>query len=481
MLEEALSLIFYDTETTGTEKCFDQILQFAAIRTDDDLNELGRFEIRSRLAPHIVPSPVALSVTGISLEQLLDPSLPSQYEMTSAIRLELPGWCPSIFLAYNGHRFDEEFLRQAFWQCLHPPYLTNTGGSGRADVLKLMHAASFLYPGAIEIPFGDNGKPTFRLDRLAPANGFDHPNAHDALADVEAMIFLCRSVRERCPALWAALPRTAHKPAMTSFVMEQEVFLAVSGGTNPTGTFLTRIGENPNQSGQMYCLDLATDWGALAILEKDALAKRLVRSPKPIKIVKTNSAQVLIPLDEVPEHAWGDHTPEELLQLARTVRADHGAIERILAAMADGEITYEPSPHVEEQIYEGFPSRDDQRRMDAFHTAPWDERIGIAANFEDRRLRTLARRLIYAERPDLLADDVRREFEVALAKRMLGQSEAAGSWTTLDVALADAEKIIRGCGGDLASAIANVRDHLDARRAHCQSLVQGAAFTRTSS
>ncbi len=41
-LELAMPYVFYDTETTGTETAFDQILQFAAIKTDDDLNELDR-------------------------------------------------------------------------------------------------------------------------------------------------------------------------------------------------------------------------------------------------------------------------------------------------------------------------------------------------------------------------------------------------------------------------------------------------------
>ena len=44
-----MTFIFYDTETTGLETAFDQILQFAAIKTDDDLSELDRFDIRSRL------------------------------------------------------------------------------------------------------------------------------------------------------------------------------------------------------------------------------------------------------------------------------------------------------------------------------------------------------------------------------------------------------------------------------------------------
>ena len=40
------SYVFYDTETTGTLTSFDQILQFGAIRTDDEFNELDRYEIR---------------------------------------------------------------------------------------------------------------------------------------------------------------------------------------------------------------------------------------------------------------------------------------------------------------------------------------------------------------------------------------------------------------------------------------------------
>ena len=68
-----MSFVFYDTETTGTHTAFDQILQFGAIRTDHELRELERFEIRCRLLPHVVPSPAALLTNGITVEQLTDP------------------------------------------------------------------------------------------------------------------------------------------------------------------------------------------------------------------------------------------------------------------------------------------------------------------------------------------------------------------------------------------------------------------------
>ena len=41
--------LFYDLETTGLNKSFDQILQFAAIRTDLNLKELKRYELKIKL------------------------------------------------------------------------------------------------------------------------------------------------------------------------------------------------------------------------------------------------------------------------------------------------------------------------------------------------------------------------------------------------------------------------------------------------
>lgn len=59
-----MSFVFYDTETTGTNTAFDQVLQFGATRTEHELRELERFGIRCRLLPHTVPSPKTLLTNG---------------------------------------------------------------------------------------------------------------------------------------------------------------------------------------------------------------------------------------------------------------------------------------------------------------------------------------------------------------------------------------------------------------------------------
>ena len=211
-----MNYVFYDTETTGTDTTFDQILQFAAILTDADLNELDRFETRCRLLPHVTPAPGALLATRVTPAMLTNSNLPSHYQMMLQIATKLREWSPAIFTGYNTLSFDEPLLRQACYQTLQPVYLTNTDGNQRADVLRLAQATAALAPNAMAVPISAKGKPTLRLDTLAPANGFAHENAHDALADVEATIYMARLIRDRAPAVWNSLMPLVDKGEVTA-------------------------------------------------------------------------------------------------------------------------------------------------------------------------------------------------------------------------------------------------------------------------
>jgi len=125
-----MASIFYDTETIGIDKHFDQILQFAAIKTDDDLNPIETFNIRCRLLPHVVPSPKALLANGVSVAELTGAPL-SHFEMMRQVQAKMNDWCGecATFIGWNSMRFDEEMLRQAYYQSLLPVYQTNTNGN----------------------------------------------------------------------------------------------------------------------------------------------------------------------------------------------------------------------------------------------------------------------------------------------------------------------------------------------------------------
>src|SRR3546814_13019708 len=115
-------------------------------------------------------------------------------------------------------------LRHALFQTLQPAYLTSNHGNCRADVLGLVMAAAALSPACLSVPYGPQGRPVFRLEQLALANGVAHTQAHDAMADVIATLGLCRCVHERSSELWHRFVRFSKKATVGDFVDSEEGF-----------------------------------------------------------------------------------------------------------------------------------------------------------------------------------------------------------------------------------------------------------------
>jgi exodeoxyribonuclease-1 len=437
-----MAFVLYDVETSGLNRRFDQILQFAAVRTDIDLAETDRLETQSRLMPHIVPSPKALQVTGLTLDDANSAARQSHYGMVCEIAAKLAAWSPAIFLGFNSIRFDEEFLRQAFYQCLHPVFLTNSNGNARADVLNLMRAATTLHPSVIRPGEDGDGRPNHRLGSLAAANGIAPGKLHDAAADVDAMLTLCRMVRAGAPDLWSSFLRFSSKAAVVDLVRDEEAFAYFDYfGTPRVMHFLTRIGVSPNDPNAHYCLDLTCEVDALRKLDADALSERMKQEPRPIRRLKVNGSPLLYPLWDIDPKRFGDTSEDELTRIASSVRSDQDFMAALTAAAASVEPVYAASEHVELQIYGGnFFSDTDRELCRQFHGLPWDRRPEIVTRLGDQRLKRLARRLIYFESPDLFADTDRRIIADDIAARRRGDgNHASPPWTTVAQAIAELE------------------------------------------
>lgn len=452
-----MSLVFYDTETTGLDAPFGQILQFAAIRTDENLKDLERFEIRCRLMPHIVPAPTAMQVTGITVAQLTDESLPSHYQMVCAIHNKLKSWSPSNFAGFNSIDFDEHFLRQAFYQSLHHPYLTNCDGNTRADVMRIARAASLFAPGAISIPCDEEGKQTFKLAELAPANGFDHSEAHDAMGDVEATLFLAKLLFERAPEVWSTAMRFSKKAAVKDFIESEQVFSLSDFYFGKAYSWLvTRLGVNADNNSEHYLFNLAVDPSELAESSDLELGDRLRELPKPVRCIRINAAPFLMAAFDAPDIASGRELGEaELERRAELLSSDAGLRNRLITAFKETRDERETSVHVEEQIYAQFTSNEDMRLIEQFHRLPWNARIQHLKKLEDNRLRKLGMRLIHAEMPCVLEANFCKTCDIVLAKRLLG---VAGEvpWLTLPAAIEEIDDLLVSAD---PSTIGHLQEH----------------------
>jgi exodeoxyribonuclease-1 len=471
-----MGFVFYDAETTGTHTSFDQILQFAAVRTDPELREIDRFEARCRLLPHVVPSPGAMRVTGTTRARLLDPSLPTHYQMMCAIRAKLLSWSPAIFVGYSSLRFDEHLFRQALYKTLHPPYLTNTGGNARTDALRMAQAALTFAPQALTVPVGEDGKTIFKLDRLAPANGFNHANAHDALADVEATLFLCRMLMESAPEVWSTFMRFSKKASVVDFVSSERIFcLADYFFSRPYSWFVTPIGMNPKNASEFYVYNLAIDPEDLVRLPDDELADRMRQTPKPMRQLRSNACPMLVPCDEAPPNTAGVRLGmPEIERRADLLHSDETLRNRLASAFEVSLGVREPSPHVEMQIYDGFFSNPDTALMDQFHAAPWEQRSSIVAQFEDGRLRIIGKQLIHVERPDLIARPECLEHDCARARRLLG-SDGDVPWMTVSKALTQLEIILGECEAHELELLNGHRQYLAECSQQASALISASA------
>ena len=468
-----MSFVFYDTETTGSDTFYDQILQFAAILTDDALKEIDRFEIRCRIQPHVLPAPGALLVTGVTLDQLSDPALPSHFEMAAAIHAKLTDWSPAVFAGYNSLEFDEDLLRQAFYQSLLPIYLTNTDGSSRLDIMKLALAVNEFEPGHLKIPKRDDGVPTFRLDRLAPANGFHHPNAHDAMADVEATIFLAKLMKEKAPWVWNHLLKMGLKAEALRQAQAAPVRLYTDFPYNkPNHWLVSAIAVDPSNKGNVIAFNLAHDPAELLSVGDESLKKWAVSKPKPLRTIKANSSPILLDIDMARGRADLMKIGEaEIRRRAHVLQESPELRHRLLQAYVETREVYEESPQIEQQIYRGFPGSRDSALMREFHRSSWPGRGEIASQFEDDRYRRIARRIMFNHRPDLLSEEIRKAFSRAIAQRWLSDKKVR--WLTIERALGEIEERREQCSYEQALSLEAMDAYFKGKLAWAEARMAG--------
>jgi exodeoxyribonuclease-1 len=426
-----MNFAFFDIETSGISPAFDHPLQFAAILTDSTFNEIERVNLRCRLAPHVIPSPQALAVTGVRPHQLVAPELPSLFEFAQELTALVSRWSPAIWTGFNSIRFDEEMLRQMFYQNLQPEiFATQFNGNTRFDIMTGVFALFQRRPDLLKWPVDETGRVRFKLDRLAPENGFEGHNAHDALGDVEATIHLARLIAERAPVLWEQLLANRDKRHVQVQLDRYEPIELVGrfGGGPPKAIMGCLCGYAAKNQNQAYLFDLdAMDPQALIAASDEDLMAALDEDARPMHSISINKVPMFLPPVTVTD---------EQQRRARVLAKAPKLRQRLIAAMA---ARYPADPdtapqHVEQQIFNGFYGWDDKARLKEFQAADWPRRQEIVATFEDARLRQLGARLVAFYAPNLLSDSDRRRYIAWRRDRWNASIETEVEWMTLEKA-----------------------------------------------
>ncbi len=440
----AASFLFYDLETFGSDPRRTRIAQFAAIRTDADLNIIDEpISFFVQPAEDLLPSPAATMVTGITPQQAQRDGV-TEAEAMSRIFDELsrPETCS---VGYNSLRFDDEFVRFGLWRNFFDPYEREwRGGNSRWDLLDVMRLAHALRPEGINWRQREDGKGTsFKLEHLAEDNGLREGMAHEALSDVRALIGLAKQFKNAQPRLWDyALTLRDKKVAMRmldAFAMQPVLHVSQRfPASRLCAAPVVPLTRHPRIDNRVIVFDLMQDVEPLLTLSAEEIAARLYVSQADLpegvqrialKEVHANRCPALVEWNHLREEDFERlNINQELVEanVQRIRKAGPALAEKIRQVYAEAPDF--PPVDTDGALYDGFIPESDKRLAAQVRSTPPHKMASAGFVFRDPRMQVLLFRYRARNWPDTLGFDEQEQWHDYLRRR-LQDEEGLGELT----------------------------------------------------
>ncbi len=425
------TFFFYDLETSGFSARHDRIMQFAGQRTNDELKPIGQpVNLLVKLTDDILPSPGAVLTTHITPQMTVADGI-SEADFCRYF-LEQVATPDTTILGYNSTRFDDEFIRHTLWRNFHDPYQWAwSEGRDRWDLLDVTRLVRALRPEGINWPTKrvaetDQLITTVNLVDMAKCNGFENDNAHDALADVKALISLARLLRQRQPTMWRYLLDHHDKRSVLNIITpsQPKPFVYASGRYSSSyqkTTVATVIAEGRTPNSYLVW-DLRYDPADFTSLSEAEIlgnltADRATRRqddfvPIPIKELSINKCPAVAPLGVL------DAASEARISLSRAEAMKHyhqlnsqaGLVKRLTRAWCKRP-AFPPASDVEGKLYDGFTPKSDQTKIRLVAAADSTGLADLHPNFTDERLDELLFRYKARQYPTSLSESEEKRWQ----------------------------------------------------------------------
>ena len=396
------TFFFYDLETSGLNPREDRPMQFAGIRTDMNLKQIGEpINILVKLSEDTLPSPHAIMVTKITPQStLMDGFTEAEFCKYVMDEIFTPG---TIAIGYNSVRFDDEFMRHTFWRNFYDPYEWQwKDNRSKWDLLDVVRMTRALRPEGINWPVTPEGKATNRLELITKENNISHEHAHDALSDVEALISVTRLIKEKQPQLYDWLFKMRDKKAVQKLVnLDKPTPFVYSSGRYSSEFEKTTVVYPiaPAKNGNVLVFDLRQNLDELLKQEGPTFFPT-------VKEMKYNHCPAVAPLGVLEQgDGWGKIrlTKAQVEANLKSLLAHPDFIEKMRTENEERE-EFPPAIDPESALYDGFLDNTDRTRCDAVRRATMNELADFHPDFHDPRL------------PDLLLHYKARNFAETLSE-----------------------------------------------------------------
>ena len=436
------TLYWYDLETFGIDSKRDRISQFAGVRTDEDLNIIGEpLTLYCRLSEEVLPQPVSCLVTGIT-PKIVNEKGVSEHEFIKRIFQEFsePNTC---VVGYNNIRFDDEFMRYAFYRNFFDPYEREwKNGNSRWDIIDMVRLTHALRPEGINWPKNENDFTSFKLELLTKANSIEHSLAHDAMSDVHATIAMARLIKEKQGKLYDYVYNNRNKRILSDLLNVRNMTPVIHVSSRyPAAQFCTAVvaplAMHPINKNAYIVYDLSVDPTDLIESGVEEIKRRLFtpsdQLPEdaariPLKAVHVNKCPVIVPLNTLDSQS-GKRLGIKLDKCYRnlqTLKQGRHIVEKLRAVFSQPD--YEKDSDAEFRLYDGFVNDKDKQLMQKVREATPDKLRDSQFIFEDKRLVDLLVRYKARNFPESLSEQETLQWEEYQQSRLF-EEQGSHSFT----------------------------------------------------
>ena len=403
------TFFWHDYETFGKVPARDAPAQFAGIRTDLELQEIGEPVMMYCQPPRdALPDPESCLITGITPQYCAEHGLPEPTFAAAVMQyLSAPD---TIGVGYNSLRFDDEVTRFLFWRNLLDPYTREwRNGCGRWDLLDVVRTYAALRPEGIQWPEGEDGRISLSLEKLTTANGLAHDAAHDALSDVRATIALARLLRQANPRLFEYCLKLRHKDAVWGAIghwhSQPQPFIHISamfGSARGGLAIVWPLQINPHNKNELLVWDLTSDPTELLDLSVEAIQQRLFTPSNqlpegikrlPIKGLHVNKSPMVMKSLKLITTETALRLGIDMQQQMANAQSAHGH-QKALRELPWKEIFQRESVvrDVDQDLYGGFVTDSDRRILEQIVQYQPEDWLRELPAFVDSRLCSLVQR-----------------------------------------------------------------------------------------
>jgi exodeoxyribonuclease I len=431
-----MNLVIWDIESSSASTSWGSIIEVGGILVDPNFKELDRFNFRCRLPEGEIPQAMALIVNKTSVDLLTKGNL-SHYQMLGQLEAIFKKWSPAIFLGWSNIGFDDEMIRNEFFRGIRYPYITNATPNKRHDGLNIARGAHTVDESVFKTEINAKGNAVMKLESLARMNGFESSGAHSALFDAELTVKVLGLIKKNQPQTWNTFLRTANKADTEVIIKKEKIFTLAEYHFGKNYRYVVAP-LHPK-----YCIHPIYQWGQAVDLKVDPTPlfnmsvselKVAIKKLKFLKTIRSNKAPIILDASYgMQVEPYNNLDPDLIKERAKLITSNEKFSQNILIALRENaeeksQFDSQEDLLAEETIYKKFTPQKDTALFPKWHAASWRDKLVLLDKFEDERMVSFGKKIIYQESPETLPADMFNKIKRGVAERIL--SEEKEKWWT---------------------------------------------------